>query len=121
MNGTKTSPLTILSASVFAVGVVTLEMFLSPSWSWFVLYVIPVAWIALWSSPDDVVLVSTASMIVTGFDLLPCLLQEEGWSTCGSMANRLIVAGTIWLIALLSLARKKTQRTFKWINLSRKR
>lgn len=121
MNGTKTSPLTILSASVFTVSVAALDVLLSPSWSWFVLYIIPVVWIALWSSEDDAVLLSVSSMIVTGCDFLPCVFHHDSGSTCGPAANRLIVAGAIWLTVLLSLARKKTQRTFKWINLSRKR
>jgi|GEM_PF-4257450 hypothetical protein len=121
MNGTKTSPLTIVAALGFAACVCALDVMPSPGWSWAALYVIPVVWIALWSPPDDVMLVTATAIVVTALTFVPCLVPQDGDGACASNGERLIVTGAIWLTVLLSVSRKKTQRTFKWINLSSKR
>ncbi len=118
MNGTKTRPLTILSAFVFA-GCVALLDVLSTTPLWTALYVIPVVWIALWSTAEDVRVVSMAAIVVTGFDFLPCFLPHGERIVCDGGA-RLIALGAIWLTVLLALSRKKSQRTFRWISLSGK-
>lgn len=118
MNGTKTRPLTILSAFVFAVSVAALDL-LATTPMWTALYVIPVVWLALWSSAEDVIVVSIAAMVMTGFDFLPCLLPHGERTACDGGA-RLIALGAIWLTVLLALSRKKSQRTFRWISLSGK-
>ncbi len=119
MNGTKTSPLTILAALGFAACVCALDFMPSPGWSWTALYVIPVVWIALWSPPDDVRLVTAMAIVATVLAFIPCLVPQNG--PCVSNGERLITTGAIWLTVLLSVSRKKRQRTFKWINLSGKR
>lgn len=121
MNGTKTSPLTIVAALGFAACVCVLDILPSHGWSWTALYVVPVVWIALWSSLDDVMLVTATAIVVTALTFVPCLVPQDGDVACASNGERLIVTGTIWLTVLLSVSRKKTQRTFKWINLSSKR
>ena len=120
MNGTKTSPLTILAALAFAACVCALDFMPSPGWSWAALYVIPVVWIALWSSPDDVVLVIATAIVVTALAFAPDLFSQDGDVARASNGERLIVTGAIWLTVLLYVSRKKTQLTFKWINLSSK-
>ncbi len=121
MNGTKTSPLTILAALGFAACVCTLDFMPSPGWSWTALYAIPVVWIALWSSPDDAMLVTVIAIVATVLAFVPCFVPWNDAGVCTSNGERLIATGVIWLTVLLSISRKKTQRTFKWINLSGKR
>ncbi|MGQ0812109.1 MAG: hypothetical protein ACT4OO_12910 [Nitrospiraceae bacterium] len=118
---TKTSVWIIILALAFAVGVTVLDVMpWFQGWSWHGLYVIPVIWIALWSSAEDVFLLTTVASVVTVLAFLP-LFDSIGSKDSASIGDRTMVVVVVWLTVLLSALRKRAQRTYKWINLASRR
>ena len=95
-----------------AVGVFILDLFVPKGIADGLLYVTPVAWIALWSNRHEaslVVLVAATCTVcaVAGFFLSPPGLLWLG------LANRGITIFVVWLIVALSLTRKRVEEEVK--------
>jgi hypothetical protein len=95
-----------------AVGVFILDLFVPKGVADGLLYVTPVAWIALWSNRHEaslVVLVAATCTVcaVAGFFLSPPGLLWLG------LANRGITIFVVWLIVALSLTRKRVEEEVK--------
>lgn len=121
MRAPKTDLWIAVLAFMAAVGVTVLDHF--PAWTsvpWHGLFVIPVIWIAVWSAEDDVFLLTGMALIVTGLTLLP-ILTSFGGGGAASLIDRVVTLAAIWLTVLISLLRKRAQRTYKWINLAGRR
>jgi hypothetical protein len=129
MNKLKTSPWFVILALIFALGVTALDflpelnVLSGLNWlqglaglPWYELFVIPIVWLALWSAEEDVLVLIAMAVIVTGLALLHSLIPH-GEGADVSLAGRGIVIGTIWLTVMIALLRKRTRRTYKWINL----
>jgi len=94
------------------VGVFLLDLFLPKGVADGLLYVTPVAWIALWSNRHEaslVVLVAATCTLcaVAGFFLSPPGLLWLG------LANRGITIFVVWLTVALSLTRKRVEEEVK--------
>jgi len=96
----------------FAIGLFLVDLWFSRGAGGGVLYVAPVAWIALWSSRHEsslVLLVATASTVlaILGFLLTP---QDTFWL---GLANRGVAISVMWMTAVLSLLRKRVEEEVK--------
>lgn len=96
----------------FAIGLFIVDLWFSRGAGGGVLYIAPVAWIALWSSRNEsslVVLVATTCSILAmlGFLLTP---HDSFWV---DLANRGVAVSVIWMTAVLSLLRKTVEEEVK--------
>ena len=76
------------------------------------LYVTPVAWLALWSSKKQASLVVSAAAICTALSIVGFVMMSHGevWI---DMVNRAIAIFIIWMTAILSVLRKRAEEETK--------
>ncbi len=87
---------------------------------WYVLHVIPVVWIALWSAEDDVYPVTGLAIFASVLAMLPGYVTVDGTRPI-PITDRVLVITVIWATVLIAVLRKRARRTFRWINLAGKR
>lgn len=95
-----------------AVAIFSLDFLIPKGVADALLYVAPVAWIALWSNRQEASLVVIVAMICTAGAILGFLLSPPGLLWLG-IANRGITIFVLWLIAILSLTRKRVEEEVK--------
>ena len=118
MKRPKTNIWTLFLAVAFALVITALDVL--PRFEdipWYVFFVVPVVWVALWSAEDDVLPLTAVAVIVTGLATIQSHFSL-GIVTPAPMVDRLIVVSIVWLTILLAVLRKRTRRTFKWITLA---
>ncbi len=107
----------MLVAVGIALGVAALDGFATLGGGpWHVLFVIPVIWIALWSAEDDRLPVIVMAVIVTALVLGGGTTWQQD-QACACVVERGQIVGIVWITVALALLRKRTRRTYKWINL----
>ena len=112
----RTIPMTILLSSIMTVGVFILDLYAPASLATGMLYVAPVALIALWSPPNHyslVVMIAIACTALTVARLTYFSLETIGWWTA---TNHALALCGLWAIALLSLLRKRMEQRAQWID-----
>jgi hypothetical protein len=114
----KTNIWTLLFAVAFALVITALDLL---PWfkgvPWYVCFVVPVVWVALWSAEDDVLPLITVGLIVTILTMSRSVVSV-GILDPAPIIDRLIVGSIIWLTVLLAVLRKRARRTFNWITLA---
>ena len=76
------------------------------------LYVAPVAWLALWSTKKESSLIIWAAVVATVLSVAGFLLAPAGVLWIG-IVNRAIAIFVIWMTALLSVLRKQAEEETK--------
>ena len=112
----RTSPMTILLSCILTVGVFILDLYAPASLATGMLYVAPVALIALWSPPNHyslVVMIAIACTALTVARLTYFSLETIGWWT--ATYHALDLCGLL-AFALLSLLRKRMDQRAQWID-----
>ena len=112
----RTSPMTILLSCILTVGVFILDLYAPAPLATGMLYVAPVALIALWSPPNHyslVVMIAIACTVLTLVHLTYFSPDTIGWSTA---TNHGLAVCALWAIALLSLLRKRMEQRAQWID-----
>jgi hypothetical protein len=112
----RTSPLTILLSCILTLGVFILDLYAPAPLATGMLYVAPVALIALWSPPNHyslVVMIAIACTALTVARLTYFSSDTIGWSTA---TNHGLAVCALWAIALLSLLRKRMEQRAQWID-----
>jgi hypothetical protein len=112
----RTSPMTILLSCILTVGVFILDLYAPAALATGMLYVAPVALIAMWSPPNHsslVVMIAIACTALTVARLTYFSLDTIGWSTA---TNHGLAVCALWAIALLSLLRKRMEQRAQWID-----
>jgi hypothetical protein len=89
-----------------------LDVFLATDIAIGMLYVAPVAWMALWSSKHDTPLMVTTAVGCTVFTIVGFLLHPAGILWIGFI-NRLMACFMIWLTTVLSITRKRAEEETK--------
>lgn len=89
-----------------------LDVFLATDIAIGMLYVAPVAWMALWSSKHDTPLMVTTAIGCTVFTIVGFLLHPAGILWIGFI-NRLMACFMIWLTTVLSITRKRAEEETK--------
>jgi hypothetical protein len=114
----KTNIWTLLLAVAFALVIMALDLL---PWfkgvPWYLCFVVPVVWVALWSAEDDVLPLITVAFVVTMLTMIRNVISV-GIPDQAPIVDRLIVGSIIWLTVLLAVLRKRARRTFKWITLA---
>src|SRR6478735_7335753 len=95
----KTSPLPIMLAGLLTASVFTLDLY-APATIATVLYVAPVALIAMWSPPGH------ASLVVI----------IAAMCTASTVSNHVLAVCALWTIVLVSLIRKRREQRAHWID-----
>jgi hypothetical protein len=112
----RTSPMTILLSCILTLGVFILDLYAPAPLATGMLYVAPVALIAMWSPPNHyslVVLIAIACTALTVVRLTYFSLDTIGWSAA---TNHGLALCALWAIALLSLLRKRMEQRAQWID-----
>ena len=111
----KTSPLPIAVAGLLTAGVFALDLY-APTTVATVLYVAPVALIAMWSPPGHaslVVIIAAMCTVLTVGKLAYFSLEPIGWPT---VSNHVLAVCALWTIVLVSLLRKRREQRAHWID-----
>lgn len=87
---------------------------------WYVLHVIPLVWLALWSAEDDVFPLTALAVLVSLLTMLPGYVTVDGTRPI-PIGDRVLVITVIWATVLSAVLRKRARRTFRWINLAGRR
>ena len=95
-----------------AIGILVLDLFIPKGVADGLLYVAPVAWIALWSNRHEASLVVMVAAICTACAIAGFLLSPPGLFWLG-FANRAITIFVVWLTVVLSLTRKRVEEEVK--------
>ena len=95
-----------------AVGVFIVDLFIPKGVADGLLYVAPVAWIALWSNRHEASLVVFVAAMCTVCAIAGFLLSPPGLLWLG-LANRGITIFVVWLTVVLSLTRKSVEEEVK--------
>jgi hypothetical protein len=112
----RTSPMTILLSCILTLGVFILDLYAPAALATGMLYVAPVALIAMWSPPNHyslVVMIAIACTALTVLRLTYFSLDTIGWSAA---TNHGLALCALWAIALLSLLRKRMEQRAQWID-----
>jgi O-antigen ligase len=111
----KTSPLPIMLAGLLTAIVFTLDLY-APATIATVLYVAPVALIAMWSPPGHaslVVIIAAMCTALTVSKLAYFSLEPIAWAT---VSNHVLAVCALWTIVLVSLVRKRREQRAHWID-----
>ena len=93
-------------------GIFLLDVLIATDIAIGMLYVAPVAWMALWSSKHDTPLMVTTAVGCTVFMIAGFFLHPAGILWIGFL-NHLIACFMIWLTAALSITRKRAEEETK--------
>lgn len=104
-------------AMVLIVAIFMLDLYAPEGLATEVLYVAPIALVAMWSPPTHyslVVVFAIACSILTIARFIYFSTEMLAWS---SVSNHLLVVGALWTVVLLSLLRKRMEQQSQWIDL----
>jgi hypothetical protein len=108
----RSHPLLILLNVGLTLAIFSLDLLVATDFAIGMLYVAPVAWMALWSSKHDTPLMVTTAVSCTLLTIVGFLLHPSGIVWIG-FVNRLIAGFMIWLTAVLSITRKRAEEETK--------
>ncbi|WP_447978987.1 hypothetical protein [Candidatus Nitrospira bockiana] len=113
----RTSPIPIVLAFLLIGAIFALDLSMPPWLPLGVLYVAPVALIALWSPPTHyslLIVVALACSVLTLGRLVYFTTDAPAWP---AITNQLLAVGAFWAIVILSLLRKRMEQKTQWIDL----
>ena len=113
----RTSPIPILLACILTLGIFLLDLYAPTALATGMLYVAPVALIAMWSPPNHYSLVVTIALTCTTLTVARLIyfsLDTIAWSTA---SNHVLAVCALWAIVLLSLLRKRMEQRAQWIDI----
>jgi hypothetical protein len=113
----KTSPLPVIIACILATGIFVLDLYAPAGLTVGMLYVAPVALIALWSPPTHSSLVIASAVICTVLTVLGFFSSSSLAIVWMTITNYALALGAIWVTVLLSLLRKRMEQKIRWIDL----
>lgn len=112
----RTSPLPILLSCLLTMGIFVLDLYAPALLATGMLYVAPVALIAMWSPPNHyslVVMIAAACTALTVGRLTYFSLDTIAWWTA---TNHGLAVCALWAIVFLSLLRKRMEQRAQWID-----
>jgi len=112
----RTSPMPILFSCILTIAIFVLDLYAPAPLATGMLYVAPVALIAMWSPPNHyslVVMIAIACTVLTVGRLTYFSLDTIAWFTA---TNHGLAVCALWTIVLLSLLRKRMEQRAQWID-----
>jgi len=114
----RTSPVPVLLACLLSAAIFMLDLQVPADIAIGVLYVVPVALVAMWSPPTHsslVVIVAAGCTLLTLGRVL--LFSSDTVSSWLTLFNHFLSVGGLWSMAFLSLIRKRMEQKTQWIDL----
>ena len=112
----RTGPLPIVTAAVLIAITFVIDLEAPPGLAISVLYVAPVAILAMWSPPGHRSLLVGAAAFCSVLILLSIFNRLDAVPWFGAI-NRALAIGAIWSTVLVSLLRKRTEQKHDWTGL----
>jgi len=112
----RTSPMPILLSCILTLGIFVLDLYAPAPLATGMLYVAPVALIAMWSPPNHyslVVMIAIACTMLTVARLTYFSLDTIAWFTA---TNHGLAVCALWAVVMLSLLRKRMEQRAQWID-----
>lgn len=112
----RTSPIPILLSCMLTLGIFVLDLYAPAALATAMLYVAPVALIAMWSPPNHyslVVGIAITCTLLTVARITYFSLDTIAWWTA---TNHGLAVCALWVIVLLSLLRKRMEQRAQWID-----
>jgi len=112
----RTSPMPILLSCILTMGIFVLDLYAPAPLATGMLYVAPVALIAMWSPPNHyslVVTIAIACTMLTVARLTYFSLDTIAWFTA---TNHGLAVCALWAVVMLSLLRKRMEQRAQWID-----
>lgn len=112
----KTSPLPVILAGLLTAGIFVFDLYVPAALAAVVLYVAPVAVIAMWSPPGHsslVVIIAAMCTVLTISKLAYFSLEPMAWAT---ISNHMLAVCALWTIVFVSLLRKRREQRAQWID-----
>ena len=112
----RTSPVPIAVALLLIGGVFLIDLYAPTDVATCVLYVAPMAIIAMWSPPTHSSLVVLLAIICTALTVFALMWVSVGSMLSPAWGNHALALVAIWATALLSLLRKRMEQKTRWID-----
>ena len=114
----RTSPLPVLLAFFLSAVIFMLDLQAPADIAMGVLYVAPVALVAMWSPPTHASLVVIVAAACTALTLGRVLFfSSDTVSSWLMLSNHFLAVSGLWSMAFLSLIRKRMEQKTQWIDL----
>jgi hypothetical protein len=113
----KTGPLPLVAAFVLIGGIFFMDLYVPEGVAIGMLYVAPVALIALWSPPGQPSLVIVAATTCTALTIIDLVYFSANAIAGVTLSNHTLALGSMWVVVILSLVRKRTEHKHRWIDL----
>jgi hypothetical protein len=112
----KTGLWPILSATLIAGAIFAGDLFAPAGLAISVLYVAPVALIAMWSPAGHGSLVIWCAGLCSLL-ILYALFQVADMASWVTLSNHLLAVAAVWMTAVLSVTRKRMERRDRWVDI----
>jgi hypothetical protein len=106
----------ILTAGAIAIAIFAGDLFAPVGLAISVLYVAPVALIAMWSPAGHASLVLWCAGICSVL-IVYALFQVADAASWLTVSNHVLAIAAVWMTALLSVTRKRMERRDRWIDI----
>ena len=113
----RTSPFPIVTAGLLAAAIFMVDLYAPVGMAVDVLYVAPVALIAMWSPPTHYSLVVLAAIVCTSLIMIGLLYFPPELIAEMTIGNHALALSAVWLTVFLSLLRKRMEQKHRWIDL----
>ena len=113
----RTSPLPIVLACLLTGGIFALDLYAPAALATGMLYVAPVALIAMWSPPNHYSLVVTVAITCTALTLTRLAYFSADPILWHTATNHGLAVCAVWVVVLLSLLRKRMEQRARWIDI----
>jgi hypothetical protein len=98
-------------------GIFILDLYAPVGMAVGMLYVAPVALIAMWSPPTHYSLVILSAIVCTSLTVIGFLYFSSEFMVEMAIGNHILALGAIWVTVFLSLLRKRTEQKGRWIDI----
>ncbi|MBD0305454.1 MAG: hypothetical protein ICV76_02740 [Nitrospiraceae bacterium] len=112
----KTSPLPVLIACLLTIGIFVFDLYAPVGMAVGMLYVAPVALIAMWSPPTHYSLVVLCAIVCTSLLVVGLLYFSPDSTVEMTIGNHALALSAIWMTVFLSLLRKRMEQKTRWID-----
>jgi hypothetical protein len=109
--------LPVIVSVLLIAGIFFLDLYASEGVAVGILYIAPIALIAMWSPPSHPSLVIVATVVCTVLTVIDLFYWSSGAMPKVVLSNHALAVGAMWATAILSLIRKRAEQKHRWVDL----
>lgn len=113
----RTSPVSVLVACLLTTGIFIWDVYAPVEMAVGMLYVAPVALIAMWSPPTHYSLVVLSAIVCTLLLVIGLFYVSPEFSMEMTIGNHALAVSAIWVTVILSLLRKRMEQKTRWVDI----